>query len=175
MPIKAVLFDLDGTLYDRDALVKKVASDQYDTFRDALRSISKDKFVTRVIELDDRGYGDKPALYAKVADEWNLAPGVADHLLVSFWSLYERACELSDDTRLTLHTLREWGMKLGVITNGSTEWQRRKLDSLGITSWFDTVLISEAEGIRKPDREIFHRALARCGGAVVATSALRGC
>jgi putative hydrolase of the HAD superfamily len=161
--IRAVFFDLDGTLYDRDALVRRVVSDQYDTFQHALGSISKDKFLKRVTELDDHGYGDKPALYAKIAAEWDLAPGVADHLVASFWSLYERGCELSDDTRITLHTLRKWGMKLGVITNGSTEWQRRKLDSLGITSWFDTVLISEAEGVRKPDAEIFHRALTRCG------------
>jgi putative hydrolase of the HAD superfamily len=163
MPIKAVLFDLDGTLYDRDALVRQVVRDQYDAFQHALSSISKDRFVERVIELEDHGIGDKPALYAKVAAEWDLPAGVADQLATSFWPLYERGCELSDDTRVTLQTLREWGMKLGVITNGSTEWQRRKLDSLGITSWFDAVLISEAEGVRKPDPEIFHRALARCG------------
>jgi putative hydrolase of the HAD superfamily len=52
-----------------------------------------------------------------------------------------------------------------VITNGPTAWQTRKLDALGIASRFDTILISEAEGIQKPDPRIFARALDRCGVA----------
>ena len=43
------------------------------------------------------------------------------------------------------------------------ERQQRKLDALGITGWLDAVLISEVEGVRKPEVEIFHRALSRCG------------
>ena len=34
-----------------------------------------------------------------------------------------------------------------------------------MASFFDVVLISEAEGVRKPDRAIFARALERCGVA----------
>jgi putative hydrolase of the HAD superfamily len=60
-----------------------------------------------------------------------------------------------------LEQLRRHGRKLGVITNGNTSWQQQKLDSLGITPLFDTVLISEAESLRKPDRAIFERALER--------------
>jgi putative hydrolase of the HAD superfamily len=60
--IKAVLFDLDGTLYDRGVLVRQVACDQYDAFQQALGSISKNQFIKRVIELDDHGYGEKSEL-----------------------------------------------------------------------------------------------------------------
>jgi cytochrome c oxidase subunit I+III len=52
--------------------------------------------------------------------------------------------------------------RLGVITNGGTDRQRAKLASLGLLSTFDVVLISEAEGVRKPSAEIFRRALRRC-------------
>jgi len=61
----------------------------------------------------------------------------------------------------TLEQLQRQKIKLGVITNGKTQWQQQKLDSLGLTPLFDTVLISEAEGLRKPDRAIFERALER--------------
>ncbi len=41
--------------------------------------------------------------------------------------------------------------------------QRLQLAALGLADRFDVVLISEAEGVRKPDAEIFRRALDRCG------------
>ena len=136
---------------------------QYDAFRHELNSVSHDDFTRRVLELDCHGFGDKSELYATIATEWGLPNELRDRLLASFWSMYKEDCRLSDDTRVTLQCLRERGMKLGVITNGETGWQQRKIDSLGITSWFDAILISEAEGVRKPDPEIFRRALARCG------------
>ena len=51
--IKAVLFDLDDTLYDRYALVRRVVADQYDTFQHELGSVQKDEFMGRVVQLDD--------------------------------------------------------------------------------------------------------------------------
>lgn len=39
--------------------------------------------------------------------------------------------------------------------------QSRKLECLDLSPRFDTILISDAEGISKPDRQIFHRALDR--------------
>lgn len=63
--------------------------------------------------------------------------------------------------------MRAAGKKLGVITNGETKWQTTKLEALGMASVFDVVLVSEAEGIRKPDAAIFVRALDRCGVAPV--------
>jgi putative hydrolase of the HAD superfamily len=161
--IKAVLFDLDDTLYDRYALVRRVVTDQYDTFRHELRSVAMDDFVRRIIELDDCGYADKRVVYTTVVGEFGLAPALIERLMENFFTSYDEKCELSEDTRFTLQTLRQNHIKLGVITNGGTERQQRKLDSLGVSPWFDVILISETEGVRKPDAEIFHRALARCG------------
>jgi putative hydrolase of the HAD superfamily len=41
--------------------------------------------------------------------------------------------------------------------------QSRKLECLALVPMFDTVLISDAEGVHKPDPEIFRRALERLG------------
>jgi putative hydrolase of the HAD superfamily len=55
-------------------------------------------------------------------------------------------------------------MKLAIITNGSTNMQEQKIRQLGIAD-----MISEREGLRKPDRKIFERALERL--RVLATEA----
>jgi putative hydrolase of the HAD superfamily len=62
----------------------------------------------------------------------------------------------------TLRMLAAHGLRLGVITNGAARLQTDKLLALGLSDSFDAVLISEAEGVRKPDAAIFRRALERC-------------
>ena len=47
--------------------------------------------------------------------------------------------------------LRTSGLKLGLITNGSIRMQSRKLQCLALSPLFDTILISQPEGISKPD------------------------
>ena len=46
--IKAVLFDLDGTLLDRDSTVRLLLRDQYETFATHLGHVDRDVFVSRV-------------------------------------------------------------------------------------------------------------------------------
>jgi putative hydrolase of the HAD superfamily len=159
--IQAVLFDLDGTLYDRDLLVQTLIEEQFDVFRNELGNVDRRSYIQRILHLDNHGLGDKLELYKTVGTEWKLGRDLTDRLHADFWSRYIRHCKVSEDTCTTLEQLRRHQKRLGVITNGTTKWQRQKLDSLGITPLFDTVLISETEGLRKPDRAIFERALER--------------
>jgi putative hydrolase of the HAD superfamily len=161
--IKAVFFDLDGTLYDRDALICELVADQHAEFTRELRGVSRERFVAGVLEMDDHGYGEKAAGYQRLVAEWMLDPDVAGRLCGHFWAYYDQHCRLSSDTAATLQTLRAHDKHIGVITNGGAERQRRKLAALGLEDAFDVVLISEAEGVRKPSAEIFRRAVERCG------------
>ena len=45
-----------------------------------------------------------------------------------------------------------------MITNGFGDFQTGNIHALGIQKYFDVILISEIEGIRKPDPAIFLRA-----------------
>jgi putative hydrolase of the HAD superfamily len=160
--IKAVFFDLDDTLYDRDALVQELVADQHAAFAGELPGISCERFVSEVLEMDDHGDGDKAQGYQRLVAEWQLELDLANRLCSYFWSNYDQHCHLSPDTATTLRALKAHGKRLGVITNGGTDRQRRKLAALGLLSTFDVVLISEAEGVRKPSAEIFRRALQAC-------------
>jgi putative hydrolase of the HAD superfamily len=50
-------------------------------------------------------------------------------------------------------------VRLGIVTNGTVRIQEPAIQRLGLSGIIDTVHISEREGVRKPDREIFERAL----------------
>jgi putative hydrolase of the HAD superfamily len=163
--IKAVLFDLDGTLYDRDRLAADLFHAQYAVFAHELRGIAYERFLRDAVAMDDHGYGVKEAGYRALVQSWGLDAALAERLTAHFWASYDGHCNLTDDTRQTLAQLRRRGLKLGVITNGPSAMQRRKLAVLGLEHAFDAILVSEEEGVRKPDAEIFHRALARCGVA----------
>jgi putative hydrolase of the HAD superfamily len=169
--IEAVFFDLDGTLYDRDALVAGLLDEQFTVFERELAGLSRERFLREALAMDAHGHGEKEEGYARLTREWGLDARLAGRLIEHFWSRYDAHCLLSDDVRATLEALRRGGKKLGVITNGySAERQRRKLAALGLAESFDVVLVSAEEGVRKPDAEIFRRALAR--GAVAPSRAV---
>lgn len=58
-----------------------------------------------------------------------------------------------------LEALQGMGLKLGIVTNGRNDFQLGNIQALGITNFFSVILVSETEGVRKPDSEIFMRAL----------------
>jgi putative hydrolase of the HAD superfamily len=63
----------------------------------------------------------------------------------------------------TLSDLRDRSLRLGIVTNGETAFQRRHIEALGLDRLVDAVLISQSEGLRKPDPVLFGRAAAKLG------------
>jgi putative hydrolase of the HAD superfamily len=161
--IRAVLFDLDGTLYDRDAVVAAVTHEQVETFRRRFGGVDRDALVARLLALDEHGYARRADVYRTLVAGMEVDAALAADLEAHFWDCYCRHCEFPQDAADTLRQLRASGRKLALVTNGPVAWQSRKLRTLGLDGYFDEVLISEAEGVAKPDPRIFARALERLG------------
>lgn len=161
--IRGVFFDLDGTLYDRDTAIVRLAEAQFHAFSLELKAIGKDRYVERVLELDNHGHDRTARFHYVVAESFGLSSELGDRLEEFFRQRYPGYCNLPEDSLQTLATLRERGFKLGVITNGPTFWQGLKIENMGLPKHVDTILISEREGIGKPDPRIFVRAAERCG------------
>jgi putative hydrolase of the HAD superfamily len=64
--------------------------------------------------------------------------------------------------RATLESLREAGLRLGVVSNADGR-AAAILHATGLAASLDVIVDSHLEGVEKPDAEIFRRALARLG------------
>ena len=148
-------------MWDRTNAVRALAGAQHDHLHDALGHIPRQRYVDRIIHLDDLGRVDKRVLYETIGIEFKLSTSDVSRLHRDFWSRFPAHTRPFPETIETLNRLRIVGLKLGIITNGSVAVQEAKIEQLGLSSLIDAVVISEREGIRKPHREIFQRALAR--------------
>ena len=163
MPISAVLFDLDGTLLDRRATFRHHLELQIARHPALFRGADAKAYVSQLLALDENGTLDRPAFYRLAEDRFGLAPGSSAVLRADFKTHFPERCFPMRDIVPTLASLRARGLKLGVVTNGSVRTQTRKIDGLGIRSYLDCIVISEAIGFHKPDARIFEAALQRLG------------
>src|SRR5262245_2651301 len=125
--IRAVLFDFDGTLYDRDEAIVRIAELQFERFATQFPHLTQSGFVERLVALDNHGHGRPMGFHHRLAEELGFPQAIADQLEAYFRSDYPRCCRITEDTLATLKTLRDKGIKLGIVTNGPSVWQSRKI------------------------------------------------
>jgi len=171
-PIKLILFDLDDTLvhfedYWEPSLMEALR--QHDATKDldaqalygALEkqnAIYEVKYHKQEITLRDfRNFRLIRALseFGREIDE-----DVADH----FNQLHQTISFsfIKPDPK-TIDLLARWSRRyrLGIVTNGTTNWQMIKLKAAGLLSFFppELIIISEKAGFEKPAPEIYLQAL----------------
>ncbi|MCU5380762.1 HAD family hydrolase [Bacillus cereus] len=157
--IQAVLFDLDGTLLDRRQSLEQFIHDQYNRFTPHLMNIEKSEYCSRFLELDNNGYTWKDKVYATLLCEYNITTLTPEQLLHDYITNFQHHCIPFQNMHELLQRLTQQNIKIGIITNGFTDFQINNLRALNIHTYTNTILVSEAEGIKKPHPEIFERAL----------------
>ena len=157
--IKAVLFDLDGTLLNRDKSVELFINEQYERLHKFLSHIPKERYVSRFIELDCRGYVWKDKVYQQLIEEFQVSSLTSEELLQDYLNEFQHHCVAFPHIIEMLELLKSQKIALGMITNGYGQFQMNNIKALKIAEYFDVILISEWEGIKKPNPQIFLKAM----------------
>jgi putative hydrolase of the HAD superfamily len=160
--IDAVLFDLDETLLDRTKSLKAFLEDQFERNTEHLGRVELAEWSARFLILDRRGHVPKSVVYPAILDEFGGQAEHAQALLADYRARCAHFAQPFDGARTVLEDLRAQGLALGIVTNGETEFQSRHIEALELHKLVDAVLISEREGLRKPDLALFLRAATAC-------------
>ncbi|MGK5680064.1 HAD family hydrolase [Actinoplanes sp. URMC 104] len=144
-----LLLDLDNTLIDRTAAFKAWAAARFG-----------ESEVAWLTEEDRDGYRPREELAALIADRYRLDAG--DVLVELRAGMVEH---LEPDPRVAdaLTALAGAGYVPVVVTNGLVAQQEAKLRRTGLDRLVAGWTVSEAAGVRKPDRRIFELAAASVG------------
>ena len=156
---KAVLFDLDGTLLNRDKSVELFINQQYERLYELLSHIPKEQYISRFIELDNHGYVWKDKVYQQLISEFNIPSVTWEELLQDYVKQFKHHCVGFPHIHKMLEELKNNKIALGMITNGYGQFQMDNIKALDIEKYFDVILVSEWEGIKKPNPQIFMNAL----------------
>lgn len=159
--IKAVVFDLDGTLLDREKSVQKFIENQYDRIVYSQECVNKMDYIARFIELDRHGYTSKGTVYKQLSQEFDFQNVSFESLVEDYMNQFKYSCVPFQDSDMMLNELKRRGYKLGIITNGYGRFQMDNIKRLGVAHLFTTIVISEWEGLKKQDSDIFLLALER--------------
>jgi putative hydrolase of the HAD superfamily len=161
--VSAVLFDLDGTLLDRASSLELFLKQQYDRFAAPLSGIDREIYLQTITELDRHGHVPKTEVYAEAQKKFRLSSDLKQVLLDDFETRFHGLAIPYAGMHEVLKALSKVSLTLGLVTNGAIRSQRPKIEALGITDYFEAILISEEQGVRKPDPEIYHRAMRKLG------------
>lgn len=162
MSVKAVVFDLDDTLFPELDYVRS-------GFK-AAAAVAKNVYgVTDAEnEFDELFAVSRERVFDRFAEKHGLGETAAKALTDAYRE-HEPDISLTEETRKTLVALREKGYKLGVITDGRPSGQRKKIDALGLNGLVDEIIITDELGgkeYRKPDPRAFTTMAERLGVAL---------
>ncbi len=154
--IKAAVFDLDHTLFDRYGTIRKIAPD-------IVASFDVSEGITPEIFADELSFADKQYVHKGWRNihshliEKNIFKTIPtyEEYAERVLSCFRKATVKYDFAIPVLQEIKSMGIKTALITNGSPELQHFKIKSLGLDDCFDEIIVSGETSFEKPDIRIF--------------------
>lgn len=182
--IKAVLFDLDDTLYrERDfveqafwsvakVMEKHLAEKRKLGTKETIKNIwiremtepmpvretAKELFKQMVELMEKEGRG---TIFNQLCERYHVDIPVQE--LVKIYRETEPVLSLYSDAEAFLEHLEKAHIKTGLITDGDAQVQHHKIQALGLDKRLDVVLASDDLGLKKPDVGVYTYCLEKLG------------
>lgn len=171
---RAVLFDLDDTLYDQavpfaravHAVIGPVEGATDEALYAASRAHSGEIFAAYGAGCDPTEAMYVRRITATLAEFGRaVTPDDALAIQLRYMASTGNPIELSAPMRNLLDDLAARGARIGVVTNGNGARQRAKARQLGLDRWMPAgaIVVSEDVGLAKPDPAIFALGARRLG------------
>jgi putative hydrolase of the HAD superfamily len=179
MDVAAIAFDVNGTLIeirtedDREDIFRAIGHfltyQGIDLRRHELRDFYFDRLKQKQRESPEQyPEFDAVEIWRSIIDDYQsdytraLPPERVAQLPQSLAEMYRgisrRKLKLYPHVRSTLNMLRE-RFPLAVISDAQSSWARGELHKVGLTEYFNPVVVSGDHGFRKPDRRLFQYVL----------------
>ena len=155
--MRSVLFDLNGTVLDPAVIADPLGGGDEerrlvgDAFREAL-------LMTMADTLSGGAYRPLPE-YLRAALERALRAAGRDTGPLDAAMRRASAMQPFPEAARALGLLREAGLRVGVLTNSTTETAERALESARLRDYFDVVLGSDAVKVFKPHPRVYRHAV----------------
>jgi|SRR3989344_2171515 len=166
---KAILFDLDNTLYEYEPIHQEALKKTYDVLKKEIK-ISFNEFLKLFKlskseiqrELAGTASSHNRVLYFQRLIEKThntIDPDIVLKLYDSYWNTFLKSIKLRDGVLHTLRKLKEMKIKTAIVSDLTTNIQLKKMSKLGIKDYIDVLVTSEEAGNEKPNPVMFLLAL----------------
>lgn len=170
--LKAVIFDIDNTLYDYDAVNEKAITYAGDWFCEELNisyekffnAFAKSRLLTKTELAGCASQHNRIIYFQKTSELLGVNPiEYSLELYEKYWGYILDNMQLENGTGRLFERLKHSGIKIAVCTDLTTHIQHRKLRKLGIADYIDVFVSSEEAGVEKPDIRIFDLVVNKLG------------
>ncbi|MET3904396.1 HAD family hydrolase [Paenarthrobacter sp. 4246] len=166
MQIRAVLFDLDNTLFDHpssaragvDAFLQHLGtkgSNELTRSWFQIEEVNYNRFLAKELTFQEQRRERLRQFLPLAGLSVPQTSARIDELFTKYLENYEDAWMAFPDAAPALKNLRAIGMPVGVITNGNHDQQTSKVNRIGLEPLLDRVFSSEHINHAKPAQEAF--------------------
>lgn len=150
--IKAVIFDMDGTLVDSmwvwaavdEEYMKKYGLKEPDNFHEEMEGMSFEEVAAYFLRI----FPVIPLTLEELKDDW--------HRMTA--KKYKEEVALKAGAQNFLGMLRKRGIRTGIATSNSRELAEMVLEARGVREQFDCVLTSDEAKVGKPAPDVYLKA-----------------
>lgn len=141
---KVIVFDLDDTLYYEIDFLKSA-------YKEIAQTVSQESGINaeRIFQDMLNGFFEEKNVFKELLSSYKVSCSIQDFLKI--YRNHKPKLQLTKDRLNLLNKIKDRQIPLGLLTDGRSIQQRSKIEALGISHYFNEIVISEEFGSEKPN------------------------